>query len=225
MLDLNKEAERAESRRAAKLAALAAVANLTLEEQKTALIEAVVEVDGRLKGKGRTVEKAQKGSRQKPARVTISRREPIGDASGPTAFIKQALKSAAPRFLTAPELRSLAEKNREKFDADQILQCLTRMINQKTAPIVRQGRPGNFRYGLPGAAGPVGSSVNDTTATDKVVAALRSNPTRDYSALAKTVYGISDPASRRKLRNTLYYLRREGNVRQRQDGSWEVTAA
>jgi len=230
MVDFTKQAERAEAKRAGRVAALRAVCHLALDEQREALIDALVELDAQIKDRGTPARRAGTGAGKSGGATVANANAPTEQDEGIAALVRAALRGAAPKALTAVDLSARIPSVPKK----KILQSLTRMDKLKSKPLVRQGRPGNFRYSLRELGEPPriyqpsrpAQAESSDSIVERVISALKAAPTADYGVLAQKIFGEVSGANRMRIRNTIYYLKRESkSVRRRPDGAWEVVAA
>jgi len=228
MSDFSKHAERAEAKRAGRVAALDAVSFLPLELQRDALFDALVEVEAATKS-GATYGTPTAPLKGKAPASAKSNAEPddTGDA-GITDLIKSTLRGAKGRGMTAPEIAQAVGARSPEIDGQQVLRALTRLNHAKSRPLQRHGRAGSFRYSLRGNAAPAKSAPpskaapTDTTLVDRIMTALLAAPTKDYGALAEKLLGGAGGENNVKIRNTIYYLHREKKLKKRPDGTWEA---
>jgi hypothetical protein len=230
MSDLNKHTERAEAKRLARIAAIEAVAYLSLDEQRDALIDALVEVEAQIKSHaGRS---SQTAGQKSPKIAPVGPSRPLAaDAQedGITELLKGVLRGAKGRALTASEIGAAIAKDLPDFEHRRVLRALTRIYQQKSKPLLRHGRKGNFRYALRGPIEATKTIVptkstpdTDDTLVDRVLVAIKAGPTKDYALLAQKLLGSAEGTNKIKIRNTIYYLHREEKLKKRPDGTWEA---
>jgi hypothetical protein len=226
MVDLTRDAEKVRARKALKRAVLLAVAAVDLQEQCSILIEALTDVEDMLNESTGSTNKTTSIAESKSAEAKRGSAGDDADATGPTELILAILEDAAPKSMKAVAIIAEARRRCPDITPNQIHQALSRMHTASESKIVRRGSKGAYKYALRSpsiALEPTTPPDSEATQVGQIVELLKSQPTSDYGVLAMKVYGTSDSDSKSKVRNNIYYLKRQQRV-VRRDGKWEVAS-